>query len=68
MNAYLVTVKTPKKQAGKFFITRGVVIGETLEKAVKSVKEDYYTNGARGWGDDAQFEFVGPLAPGFFPV
>lgn len=68
MNAYLVTVKTPKKQAGKFFFTRGVAVAENGEKALKAVKEDYYTNGARGWHPDAEFEFVGPLAPGFFPV
>ena len=67
MIAYLVTVKEPKKQAGKFHITRGVVVAKDSVHAEKLVKEEYYTNGARGWHPEASFNFV-LLDFGFFPV
>ncbi len=67
MIAYLVTVKEPKKTPGKFHVTRGVVVAENSVHAEKLVKEDYYTNGARGWSKDASFNFV-LIGPGFYPV
>ena len=41
MNGYKVTVKTPKKHAGKFYVKRGVVMAESKEEALALAKKQF---------------------------
>jgi len=64
MTAYLVKVREPKKHAGKFHVTRGVVVAEDSLEAIRMVKEEFYPKDKQGWHPEAEFEFM-PLSPGF---
>jgi hypothetical protein len=65
MNTYMVTIREPKKQIGRYTTTRGVIVAEDDVKALETVKGHYGT--ARGWHPEATFDII-QLAPGFFPM
>ncbi len=56
MKTFIVTASSPKKRHG-FYLTKGVVVAESAEKACE-VAKNHYPPTATGWAPNTEFSAI----------
>lgn len=49
MNGYMVTIRSPKKREGKFYVKRGIILAENMEEGLRLAKDQFREMPGDSW-------------------